>query len=195
MKLKIVVAIAALASALPAASALPPPSGTAMATIDWTSFKYTLVNTTGSTPNYGDDGDIQFLDKKSKVDVSPFSPSDAGEDVYEAPNWTSSLNIHNGFAAAMANASILSAQFTSLPTSLSSRAEARREGSFTLQANTLVTFYVDVSTFIDMDKPLNGDAYAWAYLSVDGPGVRGGEQGQHADPLSPLIDYAFSASY
>lgn len=165
MKLKIVVAIAALASSLPASSALPPPP--AIASIDWSSFAVALKGVDNATPG------IDWTSKTSSVYANSKSSS--------SQDWATSINATDGVASATAYESLgggadgspLHAVFSDVPAELNSSAWLNRSGSFTLRPNTIAVFSVKASTDINMGVPLNGSAYAWAFLNVDGPGVFG----------------------
>ena len=154
MKLKTFMVIVGLSAALPASAAFAPP---ATAFIDWSTFNVQLidVNSSGSA--------IAWTSKSSYVDTNSTSDS--------AGDWTSSINALDGVASATADASVLRAEFSAVPTGLNSSAWLYRDGTFTLTANTIAVFTVDASTSIDMSVPINGSAYAWTYFNVDGNGV------------------------
>ena len=171
MKLKILVAIAALAPALQAFSATPLPSGTATATIDWGSLKTTFRQITPLP------GDVAVTPAITWDDLSKLSSANADSDSKSASDWTSEIvaGDPNAFptVTATANGNTLSAQFIGTPTNLNSSASANRSGTFTLTPNSAVAFTLTANAFIDMAVPLNGSAYAWAGLSVSGTGING----------------------
>ncbi len=179
MKLKILVAIAALASALPAASATPGAPATAF--IDWSTFNVTLESVvsvgTPTTPKIDWKSDTQksWANANAKLDSSS--------------DWVTPITAKDGVVVSAvadgSNASQLLAEFSGVPADLSSSASVYRLGSFTLTARSIATFSVKASTYIYMDIPVNGGAYAEASLKVDGPGVDGtGKQGSGVPSLS-----------
>jgi len=175
MKLKSLASAALLSLSLVSASAqalmVTPP--VASATFDWASFEYQVLSIGGPL-----DGGHQLTWLNQSTDVS----ADNFEFVSDgSADWESLLNVVVGVAAAGASNSGLSAEFTQIPTSLNAYAQSNRYGSFTISAKSLVTFSVNASVSIDMSMPLNGNAYAWAVLDVDGPGFGGDENSpQHS---------------
>lgn len=171
MKLKILVAIAALATALPAFSVTQQPYATA--TIDWDSlgisyFRVTPVSLAGDPAS----APAVVWDVQSSL-VSANSESAS------ADNWTSKIDAPDpllfptAIAKATANAKTLMAQFIGTPTSLNSSASANRSGTFSLTPYSGVVFTLTATTSIDMDVPPNGSAYAWAGFEVKGDGYDG----------------------
>ena len=164
MKLKTLMAIVGLSAALPAAAFVATPPATAF--IDWSTFNVQLfdLDLLATSPA------IAWTNKWSYVSANSASDS--------AGDWTSPISALNGVASATADSSEVRAEFSAVPTVLNSSASIYRNGTFTLTANTIAVFTVDVSTSIDMNAPINGSAYAWTYFRVDGNGALG-----TADPL------------
>lgn len=183
MKLKVLVAIATLASSLPAFSETLQPS--AKAFIDWSTFNVTLESVvsvgTPTTPKIDWKSDTQksWANANSKLDLSS--------------DWITPIYAKDGVVVSEAadgsdgsKASQLLAEFGGVPAELNSSASVYRLGSFTLTARSIATFSVKASTYIYMGIPVNGGAYAEASLKVDGAGVDGtGKQGSGVPSLSP----------
>ncbi len=151
------------------ASATAPAS--AYATIDWTSFTFNVV-------------DLNSLDNITAALTWTSNTTDAYVNannwVFDSSaDWTTSLSAVDGGTSAMADANGLSASFSTAPAILNTYGQANRNGYFTLTANTLVTFAIAASTYIDMNVPINGNAYAWAGINADGVGFNGLDN-QHA---------------
>lgn len=139
----------------------------ASASIDWTTFSFQVFGLNGNaTPTFSFDAGSQ------STNVYTNGPSDYAQD------WVTSLSATSGVAAASGSADALGAQFTSHPTVPANSATAQRYGSFTLGSNSFVVFSVNASAFIDMNVPQGGAAYAWAYLTADGPDMFGGPDTQ-----------------
>lgn len=137
----------------------------ASAYIDWSSFNVQIVDT-----NLTDGITAAITWTNQGSDVGSY---EGFGNYSSSSDWTSSINVAEGVANGFANAAVLQASFTGAPTALSANANAYRYGDFTVTDNTVLLFTVDASTSIDLPIPLNGSAYAWSTLDVDGTGALG----------------------
>lgn len=160
-------AVAALTFAASASATAVVPA--ASASIDWTTFGYQVFGLNGNTnPTFSFDVPSQ------STNVYNNSTGDYSQD------WSSPLSATEGVAFASASADALVAQFTSHPTVPVNNATAQRYGQFTLGSDAYVVFSVNAAASIDMNDPQGGDAYAWAYLTAEGPDMFGGPDTQSA---------------
>ncbi len=144
----------------PASATLPT---SADAYIDWSTFAIQIIDINGGTG-----GSLSWTFQSSDVYV------DAGSSVSNnSADWSTPLSAADGVAMANADVSSLQASFSTPPASLNAYAQANRYGYFSLTANTMAIFSVEASAYIDMNDPINGDAYAWAALDADGVGPFG----------------------
>ena len=157
-----ITALAGALGALPAQAVVQPP---AFASIDWSTFSYQLIDT---NPLDGVLPTIEFLNQNSNTSASASS-----YDAASAADWSSDLSSASGSASATIGAGGLNAQFTALPSTLNTFAQASRTGSFIVSANTLVTFSVAAAIGVNLPVPLNGSAYSWSRFSISGPGFTG----------------------
>ncbi len=194
MKLKILVAIAALAPALQAFSATP----LATATVDWNSLTYSYLQ-------------VSPVPLPSGVAVTPaivwndqLSVVSANSDNDVVTNWTSKIVAPDPTVfptptvTATANKDTLTAQFIGTPTIPNSRASAIRSGTFTLTPYSGVIFTLTATTSINMDVPKNGSAFAWAGFEIKGDGYDGkkdpGQSGPTPDKQSQVFANGFGDS-
>ena len=153
---------AMLLTSLPAQAVVGP---SASASIDWSTFVVQVIDT---NPLDGIAAALTWQSQSSSVNASVGSfPFDASSD------WTGLLSVADGVASAATSGASLSAAFSDAPPGLSAYAQANRYGTFSVTANTLVTFSVLASAAVDLPVPLNGSAYAWSYLEASGPGFNG----------------------
>lgn len=153
--------IAALSSASSASAAV----ASASASMDWNSFTYAVIDT---DPTDGIAAALNWTSKWSNVSANVESYQSAS-----SYDWATPISAVDGVATALASPDALTATFSSPPGTLNASAWVNRDGSFTLSAHTLVTFSVMVTTSIDMNVPINGNAYAWAQIEANGPGFDG----------------------
>ena len=140
------------------------PSAAAYANIDWSTFTVQIIDINGGTG-----GALTWTNGKTS-DVN----ADAGNYANNSSSdWSTYLSVIDDVASSSTDATSINANFSTSPTSLNAYAQANRFGYFTLTANTMAIFSVNANTNIDMSKPLNGDAYAWAALDADGVGPFG----------------------
>lgn len=143
----------------------------AYASIDWSTFAFNVV-------------DLNPFDNVAATLIWTSNSTDAYVNATNWVNdsssdWTTAISAADGVTSAMADANGLYASFSTSPAVLNAYAQANRYGYFTLSANTLATFSVAASTYIDMNVPINGSAYAWAGINADGVGFNGFDS-QHA---------------
>lgn len=169
---KIAMALSAITLALPSAGAFAIVTApVATASIDWSTFSTQVI-------------DVNPLDSVLSVLTWGTYRSEVNADagVYAddfSSNWTASLSAVDGVASAAADTSSLTAQFSAAPSSLNAVAGSNRNADFIITAKTIAVFSVDASTYIDMNVPMNGGAYAWAQLQADGVGPFGTDS-QHS---------------
>jgi hypothetical protein len=144
---------------------------TASASIDWSTFSYQVFGLNGNpNPTFSfNEGSLS-----TNVNTTFPGPSDSSAD------WSTPLSVSSDVNFASANAGSLVAQFTTHPTVPSNSAQAQRYGSFTLGTDSYVVFSVMASASINMNTPAGGSAYAWAFLTADGPDMFGGPDTQTA---------------
>jgi hypothetical protein len=153
------------------ASATAVPS--AYATIDWSKFTFNVVDL---NPLDGITAALTWTSNTTDAYVNASNWDSDG-----SADWATAISAADGVTSAMADANGLYASFSTSPAILNAYAQATRYGYFTLTANTLVTFEVHASTYIDMNVPINGSAYAWAGINADGIGFNGNlNSQQHA---------------
>ncbi|MCY7308350.1 MAG: PEP-CTERM sorting domain-containing protein [Rhodoferax sp.] len=141
------------------------PSPAATASIDWATFNVQAFGVSGnSSPSFIFDTGSQ----NTYVNINFPGTSDSAGD------WTSTLSVVGGVNSASSSASTLLSQFTSHPTVPENGSSVSRNGTFTLGSNSMVVFSVFASASIDMNAPLGGAAYAWAFLTAEGPDMFGG---------------------
>lgn len=179
MELKSFAALSALSLGLLSPSAHAALGPVATADVDWSSFAYQLFDT---NPSDGIVPSLVFHNQSSNVYAS--TTSGASNDT---PDWISSINAVDGIANSGADAAGLSARFLSQPSTLNAYASASRYGNFTLTANTVVSFSIGASAYIDTTVPLNGQAYSWATLNADGPSPDGLSLGTQHGSGSRLV--------
>jgi hypothetical protein len=152
-------------------------SASAVATIDWSTFAFSVVDLNLAD---GITAELTWISNTSNEANTSNADANAGTGDYQyAPDWTTSIVAVDDVTSANAEENSLYATFSTSPTNLNAYAQATRNGYFTLTANTLVTFSVAASTYIDMNVPINGSAYAWAGINADGVGFNGLDS-QHA---------------
>ena len=136
----------------------------ATASVDWSSLSVQTFGLNGNlVPTFSFDVGSQF----TYVSVNSGSSNSASD-------WTSPLSVVDGVSFASSSDSTLLSQFTSHPTVPANGSSASRNGTFALGSNSYVVFSVNASASIDMNVPAGGAAYAWAYLTADGPDMFGG---------------------
>ena len=154
-----------------AGAVVPVPSPAATASIEWATFTVQWFGVNGNLdPMFSFDSGSQ----STNVNINFPGPSDVAAD------WTSPLSVAEGVSFASSSDSTLLSQFTSHPTVPANGSSASRNGTFTLGINSMVVFSVFASASIDMNAPPGGAAYAWAFLTAEGPDMFGGLDRQNS---------------